>query len=476
MLVRAVTGAGDSLVAHTPSQVAPTQWHSLRDHLLVTSWLAEQFAQPFGGGSVARFAGLVHDAGKAVDDVQRALRRAAKDHRRRLGVPHKEEGAELAYLVYERDQRAGLAISFVTYGHHGGLPDHSQPHEQLWEMKDDPSRLDLLIDSLDRTMGISLRQEAAAVTLPPGIVDGSVFGFEMFTRMCHSALVDADSLDTSCHFERLSEPRLAPVRGMVTLADTFWSAYERKYEQAEPTSLNQLRSELYARALDQARCSQSTTGIFRLPAQTGMGKTMAAAACALEHARTHGQRRVIVAVPYTSITTQNAAQYRTMYAELGDDVVLEHHSAIYEDNIADDRWRRLSASNWDAEFIVTTTVQLFDSLLSNRPSKTRKLHRIASSVIVIDEVQALPREALPAILRVLRELTEHFGVTVVLASATQPSFWKYPEWEGVEFTDISPIDYVPQQSVRVKYEMRNYTQTWGEIADELVDLPQVLSI
>ncbi len=184
---------------------------------------------------------------------------------------------------------------------------------------------------------------------------------------------------------------------------------------------------------------------------------------------------MIVAVPFTTITTQNAAAYRLMFSGL-DDAVLEHHSAIIDERIADDENRRFSAPQWDGEFIVTTTVQLFESLFSNRPSHTRKLHRVVDSVIVLDEVQALPLPLLAPILRMLRDLVEHFGVTVLLASATQPAFWELPVWDGLAAHDILPVDSTPEVTQRVTYNVWSGKRPWESIANEVAAQPQALAV
>jgi len=426
---------------------------------------------------------LIHDVGKATDDVQCALRRCAGHPEQRLGTPHKGEGSALGYLLAEGGQtEAAIAVTLMNWGHHTGIPDWSSDTNAVIqvfkEMRRDPHRLDGLIHEIDETLGVSIRDSAAAVTIPEFITqdckENNFTSLEVFTRMCHSALVDADFLDTARHFNATQTIQRSPVVGIDALADGFFRQYEQRYGQVPDTPINKLRRELFTSSV---KVAHSGTGkIYRLPAQTGMGKTMAAAAFAVEHAHTYGKRRVIVAIPYTSITTQNAHEYRDIFADLGDQVVLEHHSNIYDENIADDTWRRLAASNWDSEFIVTTTVQLFDSLFSNKPSATRKLHRIANSVLVIDEVQALPRDKVPVILDVLRELTVHYGVTVLLSSATQPSFWRQPEWKDMKTVDIADPFIVPEAVRRVEYEVRQQEQDWEEIAQEIVGHEQVLAI
>ena len=208
--------------------------------------------------------------------------------------------------------------------------------------------------------------------------------------------------------------------------------------------VNEVRSRVYEACLAAA---EQPTGLFKLAVPTGGGKTLSGMGFALRHAVVHGLDRVIVAVPYTSITQQTAEVCRAFLEEdpsAEPVAVLEHHSMV-ETNDEDEYdhsqvWARLAAENWDAPVVVTTTVQLFHSLFSNRTSSTRKLHRLARSVIILDEAQTLPPQLLDPILDVLRQLTEEYGTSVVLCTATQPDFQTVGPFADVTATDIVP-DY-----------------------------------
>jgi len=255
---------------------------------------------------------------------------------------------------------------------------------------------------------------------------------EVGLRLAFSALVDADFLDTAAHFHGLSAAGLvgATAVDMDELVRRFEVGRVRLLADRAPSPMDGLREEVFRAAVAAAA---KDPGIFRLPAPTGSGKTLSAAAFALRHAARFGKARVIVGVPYISITEQNAAVYRQL---LGDEVVVEHHSSISPE----ERRAKIGVDNWDAPFVVTTTVQLFDSLFGRMPARSRKVHRMANAVIVLDEVQALPISLLPPILSGLRTLTEHFGATVLLASATQPSFQTLGPWREIagRITDIVP--------------------------------------
>lgn len=474
---------GSDLYAHTPPAASQT-WHSWAEHSLGVAQLAQEFAEPFGAGALCRLAGLLHDAGKTVADVQDALVRCAAHPGQKLGVPHKVEGAALAGLLTEdRSPTAMLTLVLMLLGHHSGIPDMqgrgtplsaADVRDQIAKHADSLGELQLKVE---HELGVDLQALAAEVELPSYVADphrASPYDIELFTRMCHSALVDADFLDTAAHFGQYPHPWANPDVGIETVLDRFRVGYASRFRDAEDSATTRLRRHLFAAALDAGRTPRPS-GIFRMAAPTGSGKTLAAMAFALEHAHANGKRRVIMAVPFTSITTQNAQVLREVLDDVDARLVLEHHSAI-DDQTADDWWRRLGAQNWDAEVIVTTTVQLFDSLFSNRPSATRKLHRLVNSVVVIDEVQALPVLLVPSLLRMLRELVEHYGVTVLLASATQPSFWSLRVWSDLPVIDIYEPTHRDDTDARVTFDIRTASQPWPAIAAEIAEQPQALAI
>ena len=392
--------------------------------------MARRFGAEFGAPEAAYAVGLLHDAGKISLSWQRRLLNLEQKVPTPM-VDHKEFGTRIAIRV------AKTPGALAVHGHHGGIPNvpmcaRGEPDAVLLEqlIAEVPEVADLLECGEHVPAGWAISREVV----------------EFGTRMLHSALVDADYLDTAAHFAG-GPPLVLPDADFVDLATRYEDGRRGVLRDRVQSHLDSDRQAVYNAAV---AASAGPPGVYRMSAPTGSGKTISAGGFAVHHAAAHGKRRVIVAVPFTTITEQNAAVYRHL---LGDETVLEHHSAIEPAGLGE-----RGVENWDAPFVVTTTVQLFESLFSNRPSKTRKLHRLANSVIVLDEVQALPKHLLNPILDGLRLLVEHFGATVLLASATQPTFEVLDAWRRF---GVDPVEVVPdppglyRRFVRTSYEWQH---------------------
>jgi CRISPR-associated endonuclease/helicase Cas3 len=452
------------------SRNAEGQRHDLVAHLRAVSEKAAEFAQGFGGAEIAHYVGLWHDVGKLAPGFQEYLRRCEQDPSPgQRGPDHKAAGSLLAR------QHAGPA-AFLVQGHHGGLRSRSDFDAWLHGLEGKSE----VQDAIERARTLVPDLEPRDQLLPPADVRGDRLGWDFFLRLVFSALVDADHLDTEAHFDR---GRAALRGGEVTMRELWQRFDEGRGRLVTPRDdpVGRMRQEVYAACL----CGAShPPGLFRLTVPTGGGKTLSGMAFALRHAIEHGLRRVIVAVPFISITEQTADVYRSVLERVEDahPVIIEHHSGGAADEgegfTESEVRRRLAAENWDAPIIVTTTVQLLESLFAAGPSRCRKLHRLAQSVIVLDEAQALPSHLLTPILDALRRLCEQAGATVVLSTATQPAFDSV-----TAFANLSAREIVPQPERlfatlrRVRYEWRTeQTSTWEEIARIVAGVPQALAI
>ncbi|MGC4862869.1 CRISPR-associated helicase Cas3' [Micromonospora sp. DT41] len=444
------------LKAHSPASGTDV-WHLLEDHLRSTAALARGFAAPFGGGDLAYWLGLLHDCGKASDAWQERLSKVAASGGR-VGIDHKALGTRVAW------ERGLGRFAVGIFGHHGGLVDQGDFKKKLIAaLRDNPRNVASAEAALSRLLPDLPADLSAA--LPERWQRDPLVG-EMALRLCYSALVDADGLDTHAHHYQLAVPRVRPDADFGHLFALFERRRAESLAQRPPSPIDGLREQVYAESLAAA---ERPTGMFRLHAPTGVGKTLAAAGFALRHAQRHDLRRVIVAVPFLTITEQNAAVYRQMLNEDGaEPVVLEHHSQVNFDAPAAGPWARQAAENWDAPFVVTTFVRLFESLYARKPSAMRRVHRLAGSVIVLDEIQALPHDMLVPILDGLRLLVEHFGTTVLLSSATQPDFWALRTFEDLDrFELVSEVSVLNEKMRRVSYEWRlDADLTLADVADD----------
>ena len=441
--------------AHSPNPLG--EWHLLADHLRGAAERTRAFAGAFGAGELGYWLGLWHDLGKYNPEWQQYLQDSHYRRRKRgSGPDHKAAGAKLAA------DRVGPAAALIQ-GHHGGLPKVSELRGWLA----DRGREVDIPGILERARAdLPDLEPAGEIALPDWV--NQPHAAELFMRLVFSALIDADRLDTEAHAVAPAVPPRGPHISMAGLWQRFAAAQEA-LAAAPDTPVNQARREIYAACLVAAEQPQ---GVFRLRVPTGGGKTRAGMAFALRHALAYGLQRVIVAVPFITITEQTAQVYRDIFQDTESDapVVLEHHSGAAEanDEAFGDKaeWARLAAENWDAPVIVTTTVQLFESLFAARTSAIRKAHRLAKSVIILDEAQALPVHLLRPVLSALADLCRYAGATVVLSTATQPAFDVIEEFRAIEAREIvpEPARYF-QRLRRVTYDWRtDRTMTWEEIA------------
>jgi CRISPR-associated endonuclease/helicase Cas3 len=415
--------------------------------------MAAAFAAAWHCAWAGKAAGLLHDLGKASEQFQRYLAGIGAS-----GGDHKGLGVRLSASL-------GFPLSFAVAGHHGALPDRGA----VKALMDQPPEegVAALAEDLLSALGLDRTPHY------PDYVASSPEEAELFTRMLFSALVDADFLDTEEHFDPDRSRGRPEPPALSELWDRYQAHYDRQFGALPPTSLNLTRRDIYERCLQEA---QQPPGAFSLTVPTGGGKTLASMAFALAHALTHPDeafRRIIVVIPYTSILEQTADVYRGIF---GEEAVLEHHSALQWREDEDERRERweLLAENWDARIIVTTSVQFFESLFASTPAKCRKLHNIARSVVIIDEVQTLPVDLLKPSFAVLASLVRHFGVTCLLTTATQPAYSR--------FTDLPIREIVPdppalaRQLKRVRYEPGTPRLTWEEVAALMAQSGQAMAV
>jgi CRISPR-associated endonuclease/helicase Cas3 len=402
------TGEGH-YYAHSIEGRPPVEWQSLEDHLKRVAERACLFADEFGAGDWGYLAGLWHDLGKYSKEYQNYLLSSddsdAGIETKSGRIDHSTAGAQHAF---GKSQNEGKLIAYTIAGHHAGLPNGKDNEASCLA-----ARLTKKIAACD-TCPEHLAHQPIARKIPFSL-DKSRFCFQLsfFTRMIYSCLVDADFLDTERFIDEKKSGWRQGYSSLATLQERLTAYLEQLAARASPTPINNHRAEILNLCVNAAA---RQPGLFSLTVPTGGGKTIASLAFALKHALRYGKKRIIYVIPYTSIIEQNAAVFRDI---LGDDAVLEHHSNF--DPLEEDHRSRLAAENWDAPLVVTTNVQFFESLFACRSSRCRKIHRIANSVVILDEAQMLPVPLLKPSLEAIRELALNYRTTLVLCTATQPA-------------------------------------------------------
>lgn len=473
----------EELIAHVRKNEDGT-WaapHKLLEHLENTSKRAEINANKFRSGAWGKAAGLIHDAGKGREEWQRYLIiKSGYDEEAHLEgkagkVPHAIYGAKLGEILFGKG--IGRVLAYCIAGHHAGLPD--------WSSAEGAGQASLQfqqvqvkhVEDIDQSI---LNNISSAESMVPPWEFSQGLDLSLWIRMLYSSLVDADFLDTECYMNQEKADSRGAYCSLPELLIRFNEYMKKLDKSSEDTRVNAIRRKIREKCITMAGEEQ---GVFSLSVPTGGGKTLSSLAFALEHAIKHNLDRIIYVIPYTSIIEQNADVFRDA---VGKDQVVEHHSNLEESDSTPKS--RLACENWDAPIIVTTSVQFFESLFAAKSGRCRKLHNIVRSVVVLDEAQLVPAEHLIPLLKTMQLLVEHYQVTFVISTATQPAFKEqfvggklFPGLKNVKeiMGSDKDVDLLYQSLKRnhVQFPFDIYaTTSWEEIASQLLQYKQVLCI
>lgn len=485
------------------------------EHLSMAAAFSGGFSGAFDQLEEGMLAGLFHDAGKYSEAFQKRIR----DPEHVAKVDHSTAGAA------KTGEQGHLYAAMAIAGHHAGLPslgsvvDTAQDSSLQGRVKRAREHSDIInCAAMGKQFDFAPLLSIKADTTPRDI-----YTMMMRIRMIFSALVDGDRLDaeffTQDNMSReewellheikdffgaasLSEQqapstnKLLQAAGMVRqklhdkaqtaiahLASIAENRADALFSKPDKTPLDEKRCKILEQCLEEGKNPELERSIYTLTAPTGSGKTNASITFALEHAKTHGLDRVIYVIPYTSIIDQTVTAFEK---EFGEEAVLPHYAeASYrlaeEDDLNQtDVHRNLASENWNASIVVTTAVQFFESLYSNKTSRCRKLHNIANSVIVFDEAQTLPPQHLKPCLKAILELVDHYRCTAVLCTATQPELLPVlrelrnePNYEVREITTMGDDEIMQFERTTITFAGH---RTLEELAEELASQPQVLCV
>ncbi len=461
--------------AHTREDEPPDSWESLEDHLTSVAALSSQFASHFRAADWGHIVGLWHDIGKYSPAFQAYLHKEngfeAHLEQYKGRVDHSTAGAQHAFNVI---RPWGRLLAYVLAGHHAGLADAGGAASSL------DGRLKKTVEPFDAApkeiLGVSTSLSNPNLTVDTTNRERAAFQLALFTRMLFSCLVDADFLATEQFMNPEASTNRPPSGNQL---DAMQVALDKELQRLAGRSadneVDRCRQEVLAACRESA---EMEPGLFTLTVPTGGGKTLSSLAFALRHAIEHGLDRVIFAIPFTSIIEQTADVFRGVFEGLDEGIVIEHHCNVDPDAKHETPKSRLAAENWDSPLIVTTNVQLFESLFAAKTSRCRKLHNLVGSVIVLDEAQTLPVAQLQPCLAVLRELAVDYRCSIVLCTATQPALSRRDEFPiGLEGgREIIPDpDELYRRMKRVDVKLLG-SVTDEELVERLSDDPSFLTI
>ena len=449
-------------------------WQTLIEHSESVANIASTFASAFNSSTMGKLIGFCHDWGKTRASFQSYLRRSngLEDTEVDFG-DHSHSGVGACWLWDHANSLGSLAkaLAFCVVGHHAGLPDWSggeTPNGSMAVRIDDEQ---VILNETCVQKWIASHETCwlQSIMPPPFMFRRDDSSLSFWIRMMYSCLVDADFLDTEAFLDATKHEKRIFGKPLSELAPTFFANLDEKQQNSDDSTVNRIRVEI-RKACEQT--AEFPPGLFSLTVPTGGGKTLSGTAFAFKHALKHHLKRIIYVIPYTSIIEQTADVLRDF---VGKENVLEHHSNFDPDK--ETSHSRLASENWDAPIVVTTAVQFFESLYACKPSRCRKLHNIAESVVILDEVQLLPTHLLLPCAEAIRQLVTHYRTSIILSTATQLNL---PGIDSTSVHEIIPPELdLYQRLKRTEIEfpsIRSSRRSWDEIAKELMAYDRVLCV
>lgn len=439
---------------------------SLYEHLHGVSNLCKTFASKLGLTKAGELIGLVHDLGKYSTEFQKYLGSALGninpdeddyvDAKGMKGkVDHSTAGAQAIW--YELTKQGPLQtitaqmMALCVASHHSGLIDclESTPNSSIkdrftirLQKPEEKAHLSEVLDKMDN----SINERFKALIENPQLHDAVIcklgelgkhdqggnttllFKHGLLVKFLFSCLIDADRVDTADFENPVSAKKR--LRGCYQHFDILIDRLESKLATFKADNpVNQIRKNISDHCLQRAK---DKPGIFTLSVPTGGGKTFSSLRFALSHAKMHGLERIIYIIPFTSIIDQNAEETRMILEPKGSDdegnIVLEHHSNLTSE---EQTWKtKILSENWDAPVVYTTMVQFLETLFGAGTRGARRMHQLAKSVIIFDEIQTLPINCVHQFNNAIQFLVDHCGSSVMLCTATQPLLHEVDQSKG----------------------------------------------
>ncbi|MFB7157687.1 CRISPR-associated helicase Cas3' [Lysinibacillus sp. NPDC056232] len=426
----------------------------LVDHLKEVQYIAENIGQKIGLKHVTGLAGMLHDMGKFSEAFQEYIRDAVanpSDPPKRGSVDHSTAGGKFLMEHFQQVNSVSPflveCVSNAIFSHHGQLLDmvdmdgkspfvnrltseknidFPQVKQRFLQNMYDVSYMNNYVIKAAKELETFFCNKLKNVKTAEGVAGVIQKETSFVTIFIFSALIDADRRNSRAFEE---QEKITPFD-----VQSLWKTFEEhlnndlieKQKNSLPNEITRLRKQMSLDCLDKA---SRPTGIYTLSIPTGGGKTLASLRFALRHAQLHQKQRIIYIVPYTTIIEQNAQEVREVLQ--AEDYVLEHHSNVIEDtehneNLSFKEYqvsRRLNTAkdDWDVPIIFTTMVQFLETFYSGKSRNMRRLHNLANSILIFDEVQSVPIHCVSLFNEALNFLKNTCNTTSILCTATQPA-------------------------------------------------------
>lgn len=360
--------------------------------------------------------GILHDVGKYQNSFQKRI------EGKNIRVEHSICGALAVQELYAKPFK--YLIQYCVAGHHSGIPDGgfindspelSTLHGRLRRETEDFSvyKQELLLPKMDQQKLLQFLLQDCENNISK-LIDK----FAFLTRYCFSCLVDADSMDTASFCgEKNDRILIANFPACLKKINAKFATFVCE------TRLQKSRAVLQQQVFEKV---DRDAEIYLLNMPTGSGKTLCSMKFALERAIKGNKKRIIYIIPYNSIIDQTSEVFENLFGK--DLEILRHQSTFsYEKEDSDELYVRAARSaveNWDAPFVITTAVQFFESVYSNKRKKLRKLHNMADSILIFDEAHLMPQKYLKPCLQAISYVTRYLNSEAVFLTATMPNFSK----------------------------------------------------
>ena len=472
-----------------------TEYQTLTKHLAECAMYVELFAKKIGLPKPAILTALVHDLGKNCKSWASYLDESHKKGKKNKKDDHGTAGGQYLYDIITRDFNsdneliAQLLAACVMYHHGKGLPDVIEPDgtPQLF-YRLEKSKEETHVEEAVANLDTSIRQRLDDILTNENFIPETMgilrdltkseinqvryFNLGLTARFLSSCLIDGDRRSSALFDKGI------PVREEEAVVKADWKGLRERLEnhlKQFPVNgkLNEIRRMVSERCVEFA---ERENGIYTLTAATGAGKTLASLRYALAHAESTGKDHIFIIAPYTSILDQNADVIRDVLDPEGKNgqVVLEHHSNLEQgektEHFID------SSETWNVPIIITTMVQFLEALFGSSTRKIRRMHQLANSVIIFDEVQTLPISCTYLFIWAIRYLCQNANVSVLLCTATQPGLDKLkPEYAlplSADSEIIPDVAHHFETLQRVELIDKTRTQGWtlNEVADFIENL------